>query len=421
MKTRYLLATALAGVTLLASCRKDDAIPEPLQSQGEEQLDAIFGVVDENKTFIDENNTILWGKNESAILYYKRRQTDRFSTSTATSAYDGKTTAQFSFTISSGGGGSSSYTLGGMYPASAAVSGNTAGANYKVVLPSSQTVGTDGSYDPAAFIMIAKPVTTSSKPTSVSFSLHRAVALNKITLKGVKEAISSVEITAPGKNLAGGRSLNLTTGKNGDIYSGEETVKIKFSSPMSAGDISFYFVSWDARLSAGETLTIKAKGTEHLFSRTITAAGGGINFCEALLNKLSINFANAESTEIEAEELSDEDILAMVRTDVPNTAFYKDAFLDGGVNLNPGVKVDGAVSNGALPAALSYIGFTSEYFLSRVDDPFATANSSDKTLQTEIMSGSTSDSNGVLLYPDGEPRFRLIYIFGGSSGWKQRI
>ncbi|MBQ9475675.1 MAG: hypothetical protein IJU69_05430 [Bacteroidales bacterium] len=416
MNKRLLLATALAGATLLAACRKDDAIPEPLQSQSEEQLDAVMGVVDENKTFIDENNTILWGKNESAILYYKRRQTDRFSTSTATSAYDGKTTAQFSFTISSGGGGSSSYTLGGVYPASASTGDNTVGSNFKVVLPSSQTVGADGAYDPAAYIMIAKPVTTSSKPTSVSFALHRATALNKLTLKNMPEAISSVEISAPGKNLAGGRSLNLTTGKNGSIYSGEEAIKIKFASPMKAGDISFYFVSWDAKLAAGETLTIKAKGTEHQYSRTITAGAAGINFYEAMLNKLSINFATAESTEIDAEELSDEEILAMVRTDVPNTAFYKDAFLDGGVNLNPGVKVDGAVSNGALPAALSYIGFTSEYFLSRVDDPFATANSTDKTLQTEIMCGTTTDSNGVLLYPDGEPRFRMLYIFGGSSG-----
>lgn len=106
----------------------------------------------------------------------------------------------------------------------------------------------------------------------------------------------------------------------------------------------------------------------------------------------------------------------MVKDDVPNTAFYKDIFLDGGCNLNPGVKVGGAVSNGTIPWAVRELGMSYEYFLSRNDDPFATASSADKTLQLSILGPTAEDPNGVLLYPDGNPRFRMYYAFGGQSG-----
>ncbi len=117
------------------------------------------------------------------------------------------------------------------------------------------------------------------------------------------------------------------------------------------------------------------------------------------------------------EELDEASILAMVRTDVPNTAFYRDLFLDGGCELNPGIKENGVVLNGRLPYALAETGITdAEYFLSTVDDVDEGYVSGDNALQTQILLGTADDVNGVLLYPDGEPRFRLLYVFGGHSG-----
>lgn len=116
------------------------------------------------------------------------------------------------------------------------------------------------------------------------------------------------------------------------------------------------------------------------------------------------------------EELSEEEILSLVRTDVTNTAYYKDIFLDGGCELNPGIKENGVVINGRLPYALQKAGLTdAEYFLSTVDDVGEGYTTSDLKLQTEIISGTPDDLNGVLLYPDGEPRFRLFFAFGGHS------
>lgn len=129
-----------------------------------------------------------------------------------------------------------------------------------------------------------------------------------------------------------------------------------------------------------------------------------------------------EVTPVEPATMSDSAILSMVRNDVINTAYYRDLFLDGMCHLNPGIKINGVVSNGTLPRAVEDYGFTCEYLLSVNDDPFSAPYSgdwntiSDKERLQRWLGGTDEDRNGVLLYPDGEPRFRMMFIFGGSSG-----
>jgi len=74
--------------------------------------------------------------------------------------------------------------------------------------------------------------------------------------------------------------------------------------------------------------------------------------------------------------------------------FYKDLFMDGGIELT---------SRTVLPAA-NALGLTMEYLATE-----------DHLVQTSILIQNNSDDNGVLLYPDGFPRFRLIYTNGGSA------
>ncbi|MBN1130479.1 MAG: hypothetical protein JXA71_15915, partial [Chitinispirillaceae bacterium] len=76
--------------------------------------------------------------------------------------------------------------------------------------------------------------------------------------------------------------------------------------------------------------------------------------------------------------------------------FYKDVFVDEGIDLS---------GPGRMPA-LDLVGFTHEWM--SVD--------SDTVVQTSIMVHNADDDNGVLLYPDGEPRFAIIYYHGGSMG-----
>lgn len=82
--------------------------------------------------------------------------------------------------------------------------------------------------------------------------------------------------------------------------------------------------------------------------------------------------------------------------------FYKDVFMDGGISLT---------SRFFLPST-RFLGLTMDYYASA---PTPKLSQSDTLLQTNIFCGNEEDTNGWLLYPDGAPRFRVIYVNGGKA------
>jgi len=89
-------------------------------------------------------------------------------------------------------------------------------------------------------------------------------------------------------------------------------------------------------------------------------------------------------------------LFAQTDSDVnlPPVGFYKDLFMSSGVNLT---------SRKILPAAES-LGLSYEYYAGK-----------DAVIQNRLITGDHHDTNGVLLYPDGAPRFRMIYVNGGGA------
>jgi len=85
--------------------------------------------------------------------------------------------------------------------------------------------------------------------------------------------------------------------------------------------------------------------------------------------------------------------------------YYKDLFMDGGINIT---------SREDLPSA-RYLGISWERYYSAPHKPMS-LSMKDTIEQTAIMVGSEIDANGRLLYPDGAPRFRVIYVNGGKAG-----
>ncbi len=81
--------------------------------------------------------------------------------------------------------------------------------------------------------------------------------------------------------------------------------------------------------------------------------------------------------------------------------YYKDLFMDSGVALT---------SRRNLPAA-EMLGLSMEYLAL----PNRGASAADRALQVKLLGGWKDDSNGILLYPDGAPRFRCVYVNGGSA------
>lgn len=86
---------------------------------------------------------------------------------------------------------------------------------------------------------------------------------------------------------------------------------------------------------------------------------------------------------------------------VPNRTFYKDVFLDAGVYLR---------SRKSLNAA-NYLGLS----LEGISFPYSNPTAEEKSLQKDIICGDSKDLNGRLLYPDGQPRYKFIFVNGGNS------
>lgn len=86
-----------------------------------------------------------------------------------------------------------------------------------------------------------------------------------------------------------------------------------------------------------------------------------------------------------------------LKKDVPLQGFYKDVFMDAGVYLT---------TRNSLAAA-KYLGYSLE--------SISCSEVTDTAWQNTIIAGDVSDTNGRLLYPDGQPRYRMIFVCGGSS------
>lgn len=88
-----------------------------------------------------------------------------------------------------------------------------------------------------------------------------------------------------------------------------------------------------------------------------------------------------------------------LRTDVPNKAFFKDLFVDSAIKI---------VQHDTLYAA-DFLGLSQETLRLEEDNP------ENNRIEQMVFCGSSEDLNGRLLYPDGEPRFGCIYMYGGQS------
>lgn len=91
----------------------------------------------------------------------------------------------------------------------------------------------------------------------------------------------------------------------------------------------------------------------------------------------------------------------LLEENVLNRSYYKDVFLDAGIGLTVRKTLPAAKY---LKLSLEGICFARSYL-----------DMEELALQTAIVSGDEIDSNGRLLYPDGQPRFKLLFVNGGNS------
>ena len=294
---KYFMTMAVA-VVALSACQKEFE-QKTTSKEGTLKI-SVKANVDDTKSYID-GTAIKWGTGEYMKIGVYDGTATTFGNSTDESAdlWNGDAEALFNFSITPANT-ADEYTYYGLYPASAAVvSNNTNPESYKVNLPAAQNA-TATSYDPKAYILVAKPEggkTITSTDWEASF--RRATALNKITLQNLPEDIKRVTITAPNNvYLAGARHINLTTGASDDIYSGggrTNKVSVKFDQAQASGsDVIVWFTSWDAEIAVDSKLTIVAYSEAHTYTRELTVVNKPITFVEGKLNTLQVNMASAE-------------------------------------------------------------------------------------------------------------------------------
>ena len=253
----YLL---LCTVDIMACDKQDNAVLEgdgSLKIQLTANVEPV-GIGTTSRTSIGTyngtSNTILWGENESmkmAVLGDDDVRKDTWASAT-TSDYNGQPRATFIFSLATRPNKTgTSYTYVGLYPASASVDESSV-TEHRVNLKKIQDA-TESSYDPDAYILVARPETRhNASNANWDAYFRRATAQNRITLKNIPEPIESVEFIAPsGENLTGGRYVDLSTGNSDGFYSGDNTVTINYNTPNAGLDEegvnckTIWFTSWE--------------------------------------------------------------------------------------------------------------------------------------------------------------------------------
>lgn len=95
---------------------------------------------------------------------------------------------------------------------------------------------------------------------------------------------------------------------------------------------------------------------------------------------------------------------------IKSKGFYKDLWMDGGVELI--AKTD--------LAAARLLDLSMEKLVCTLYAERDSVTCRDTIIQNMQVCGSPMDENGILLYPDGSPRFRVIYVNGGQAAYHGR-
>lgn len=265
---------------------------------------------------------------------------------------------------------------------------------------------------PAALPAVARVVTDG---TRASVALHNVFGLLKLTFTSASAVdVKKIVLHDLGGNLLWGNCSVPIVAGNPDyeaatLSGGTNSVSLVWDEAVTfnASPKSLYFPVPAGSLDRGFSLV--------LYEQDLNQADS-VGRAWTFLQKISSPVAAGRSAivEIDAAALSEKS----EPLDVKARGYYKSLFVNGGMYLTS----NDSTKN--LPA-IEYLGLENdyEYFGSSVN---ADVDGSDYDINLNVQNGvmvsapsattvTWSDANGVLLYPDGAPRFRVMYVNGGKS------
>lgn len=276
--------------------------------------------------------------------------------------------------------------------------------NGDLVFPVSQRKGAQQGNVPTKTLPMISRVDGGDAPT---IAMNNLFGLLKITIKS-EENVSVKKITLrdlAGNMLWGDCRVPLDAEGNpqydkATLENGTNSIDMVWNSPASitkATAKSFFMAVPAGALDRGFSIVVYEKDTKQ--ADTVGRA-------YAFLQKFSSPVAVQRSVVLDMSEATL--VNRAERVDVKGRGYYKSLFVDAGYKLTNNY------TTSAIPA-IKYLGLENDYEYISVTD----VNYSDT--QAAIFGGGTKgsvdwkDDNGIFLYPDGEPRFRTMYVNGGRS------
>lgn len=369
---RFGLSASLTAVFFISSCAFEGEELIPVEQKEAITLKASLELpADLSRTSLNDDGKVLWSKGDAFSLL-SSTSNDRFD------IVDGAGTdnADFKGTVS---GPAPYYAL---YPYSENC--KVEDGSLKFTLPQEQTF-VNGSFSSGASPAVAVL-------PSLNDGLHfkNLCGILQINLCGSGKVAGLEIINLDGKPLWGDCALKLD-GKQGTdeqtvtISGGSNVIRVNFDKVVSllstSPKVANIVVPAGSFAKGFSVRIFDEKGAVRSFLTAQNSAVKTVRSQISIMEKLKIP-ENGEPKEVLAR------------------GYYGDVFMDGSVGVS---------SRTTLPAC-PYTGLSLEYIASSSSN-----SSTDTTMTRNIFGGYADDPNGVLLYPDGKPRFRCVYVNGGNA------
>ena len=395
---KFLGLIAAASAMSLVSCQKQEFQPDP-----EGTTITVNATVEDpivTKTYVEELEdafAIKWSDNELNMqaFVWNESKFDEAVSNEFTSNSDG--TGTFNVTVPS-----SEWTnIAGIYPSTAVNKANgDSQTRMRTALPTTQSPSAT-SYDPAAYILIAKP---SALPTSLEgFTweayYYRATALNKFMVTNLENNgnIVSVKITFPeGEKVSGYKRVNLTTAEVIEYNAQNPNyVELNYkSAPLAAngeGTYDLWFTTWTVNVPMESTgFTVEVTTEEYKYTKTFIPKKEGFILEENTINLVPVDMTGAEvETIVPAEDLSGEYlIIAQESSNWVYMGASSGSYHAAITSSTPISKVFNALTSADFIGAEEYV-----WTVSKIDGGYTVKNSQDFYLDLPSSNGTSLSSD----------------------------
>ncbi len=288
MKNIKFIFALAAAAAFAGACQMEENAP--VVSQEKITMTVTASADAETKTVYDaETGKVSW---DAAGEYLQVFETAGGATSSVKSSEAAVADGKASFAVALDPKEDGDFVYNAVYPASAWTAGTDVTA-MNMTLPAVQNP-TAGSFGGNADLLIAKQITATEQPASLSMQFKRITAIGKVTLKNftTEEPVTSVRFTAAGKSVSGTLTANLTDGTvtygNGNDY-----VEVQYAGEEVKTGSIFYFTCFPFELAEGETFTVTAKTATRTYTREVAAPAGGLAFKAGRISSFSVNMASA--------------------------------------------------------------------------------------------------------------------------------